>query len=112
MLAEDGVLTGDDDQVTVDSSERAVERWGTELLTTAEDLLRWGANELRQLAVPVQGAILGLHPHADGTPCAPESVTLADGQLRVLLHTAGLLSDCNDQMAPGLQKRLLGPPPA
>ncbi|WP_189239481.1 hypothetical protein [Planomonospora parontospora] len=93
ILADDGVLTDDDDQVTVDAGERAVQRWGTEFLTAAEDLLRGRINELRQLAVPVQGALLGLHPHADGTLSAPKSTALADEQLTVLLHAAGLLSN-------------------
>ncbi len=91
MLAEDGVLTGDDDHVTVDTSEHAAQRWGMELLTAAEDLLLGRVNELRQLSVPLQGALLGLHPHADGTLSAPESTALAKEQLTILMRTAGLL---------------------
>jgi hypothetical protein len=93
LLADDGVLTGEDDHETVDISERAVQQWGAEFLTAAEDLLRGRINEMRQLTVPVQGALLGLHPHADGTLRTPESTTLAERQLTALLHTAGLLSD-------------------
>ena len=93
LLADDGVLTGEDDQETVDISERAVQQWGAEFLTAAEDLLRGRINEVRQLTVSVQGTLLGPHPHADGTLRTPESTTLAERQLTALLHTAGLLSD-------------------
>jgi hypothetical protein len=95
LLADDGVLTGSDDQETVDTSQAGAQRWGAELLTAAEDLLRGRINELRQLAVPLQGALLGLHPHADGTLRGPESTTLAERQFTVLLRTAGVLNDAN-----------------
>jgi hypothetical protein len=95
LLADDGVLTGGDDQVSVDTSEATVERWGTDLLTAAEDLLRGRIAELPQPAAPVQGGLLGLHPHADGTPRGPESTTLVDEQLAVLLRTAGVISNAD-----------------
>jgi hypothetical protein len=95
LLADDGVLTGGDDQISVDTSEAAVERWGTDLLTAAEDLLRGRIAELPQPAGPVQGGLLGLHPHADGTLRGPESTTLVDEQLAVLLRTAGVLSNAD-----------------
>ncbi|MER5644702.1 hypothetical protein [Streptosporangium sp. NPDC002524] len=90
LLADDGVLTGDDDHATVDTSEQAIQQWGTDILTIAEDYLRGLINELRQLSAPIQGALLGLHPHADGTLSAPESTALAKEQLTVLIRTAGL----------------------
>ncbi|WP_344952263.1 hypothetical protein, partial [Actinomadura miaoliensis] len=93
LFADDGVLSGGDGQETVDTGEAAVERWGAEILTAAEDLLRGRIKELPHLAVPVQGALLGLHPLADGTLRAPESTALAKAQLTVLLRTAGVLSD-------------------
>jgi hypothetical protein len=93
LLNDDGVLTGDDDHVTVDTSEHAVQQWGTDILTVAEDHLRRLINELRQPSVPIQGTLLGLHPHADGTLSAPESTALAREQLTVLVRAAGLLSD-------------------
>lgn len=95
MLAEDGAITGDDGQDSVDTSEAAVQRWGTEILTAAEDMLRGRITELRPPAAPVQGALLGLHPHADGALRGPESTRLVDEQLAVLLRTAGVLSDGN-----------------
>ncbi|MFI0420552.1 hypothetical protein [Spongiactinospora sp. 9N601] len=92
LLSDDGVLIGNDDHLTVETGERAAQEWGNELLTAAEDLLRGRINELQQPSLPVQGTLLGLHPHADGALRAPESIPLAEGQLTVLLHTAGLLS--------------------
>jgi hypothetical protein len=93
LLAEDGVLTGSGDQETVDTSEATVQRWGTELLTAADDLLRGRINEMRQPTVPIQGTLLGLHPQADGALHGPESTSLAERQLTVVLRTAGVLSN-------------------
>lgn len=95
LPADDGVLTGDDGQGTVDTSGISAGRWGAELLTAAEDLRRGCISELRRLAIPVQGTLLGLHPHADGILRGPKSPTLADQQLTVLLRAAGVLSDDN-----------------
>ncbi|MFI6928080.1 hypothetical protein ACIBIZ_49700 [Nonomuraea spiralis] len=93
ILADDGALTGDSEYVTVDTSEHVVERWGTDALTTAEDHLRGRIQDLPQLSVPVQGALLGLHPHADGTLYAPESTVLAKEQLTALTRAVDLLAD-------------------
>lgn len=90
MLADAGVLTGAGDQEAIDTSDAAAERWGADLLTAAQDLLRGRINELPQPGVPVQGALLGLHPHADGTLRGPQSTTLVSEQLSVLLRTAGV----------------------
>jgi hypothetical protein len=92
VLADDGVLTGSGDQETVDIGEAAQQQWGAELLTAAKDLLRGRIDELR-IAGPAQGALLGMHPHADGSLHSPEATTLAESQLTVLLRTAGVLSD-------------------
>ena len=91
MLAEDGLLTEIDGRETIDTSETARQQWSTELLTAAEDLLRERINELQTLAVPIQGALLGQHPHADGTLRGPESTSLTERQLTTLLRAAGLL---------------------
>ncbi|MFB4285917.1 hypothetical protein ACBJ59_62450 [Nonomuraea sp. MTCD27] len=93
LLADDGALTGDDEYVTVDTSEHVVERWGTDVLATVEDHLRGRIQDLPELSVPVQGALLGLHPHADGSLNAPESTVLAKEQLTVLARAGGLLGD-------------------
>ncbi|GAA2215571.1 hypothetical protein GCM10009850_110390 [Nonomuraea monospora] len=93
ILADDGVLTGEDEYVTVDTSEQVVARWGTDILTAAEDHLRGRIQDLSQLSVPVQGTLLGLHPHADGALNAPESTALAKEQLTVLARVASLLGD-------------------
>lgn len=93
MLADDGALTGDDEYMTVDTSKHVVERWGTDVLTAAEDHLRGRVQDLPQLSAPVQCALLGLHPHAGGTLDAPESTRLAKEQLIVLTRAVGLLSD-------------------
>jgi hypothetical protein len=93
LLAEEGVVTGDEGLERVDTSEAAVQRWGTELLTAAEDLLRGRITELRPLTAPVQDGLLGLHPHADGGLHGPETTRLVDEQLTTLLRTAGVLSD-------------------
>jgi hypothetical protein len=92
VLADDGVLIGDDAGERVDTSEAAVEQWGTDLLTAANDLLQGRINTLPQLTAPVQITMLGLHPHADGTLRSPQAATLADRQLSALLDTIGLLA--------------------
>ncbi|WP_204015041.1 hypothetical protein [Virgisporangium aurantiacum] len=92
MLADDGVLTDNDGQETVDTSEEAVGRWGADLLTAATDLLAGRIKELPQLATPIQITMLGLHPHADGTLRGPEAPALAEHQLGALLHTVGLFA--------------------
>jgi hypothetical protein len=91
LLADEGVLTGEEGQEAIDTSETAREQWGTDLLTAAEDLLRGRIDALGQLATPIQGALLGLHPHAYGSLRGPESTSLARSQLTALLSTVDLL---------------------
>ncbi len=92
MLADDGVLTNDDGQDTIDTSEEATARWGAELLTAATDLLAGRINELPQLVAPIQVTMLGLHPHADGLLRGPEAPALVERQLETLLLTTGVLT--------------------
>ncbi|MEV4807376.1 hypothetical protein AB0K18_45895 [Nonomuraea sp. NPDC049421] len=80
-------------EVTVDTSEQVVERWGTDILTAAEDHLRGRIQDLPQLAVPVRGALLELHPGAEGALNAPEATALAKEQLTVLARVVSLLGD-------------------
>lgn len=89
MLADDGVLTNDHGQDTVDPSAEATDCSGAELLTAATDLLAGRINELPQLAAPIQVTILGLHPHADGILRGPEAPA---HQLEALLLTTGVLT--------------------
>jgi hypothetical protein len=96
LLAEDGVLTESDGREILETSEAACERWGTELLAAADDLLHGRIKERPDLAEPIQATVLGLHPHADGTLVGPEAFTLADHQLGILLHTAGVLHSAGD----------------
>lgn len=93
LLADDGVLTGDDGQEVVDTSEDAVQRWGSDLLTAAVDLVSGHIDALPLVDGPVQGALLGLHPHADGRLSGPGATALAEGQLTALLRTIGVLRD-------------------
>jgi hypothetical protein len=90
LLADGSALAGSDDQET---DETAQQRRDQELLAAVEDLLRGRITELPRLAIPVRGALLGLHPHADGALHAPQSTALAERQLTVLLRTAGVLRD-------------------
>lgn len=93
MLAEDGVLTGDDGAEIIDMSDEVTQRWGRDMLTAAEDLLRGRISELPFADGAVQGALLGLHPHADGRLYGPASTTLVEGQLTALLRTIDVLRD-------------------
>jgi hypothetical protein len=90
-LVDEGVLTGDEGQEVIETSETAQEQWGMDLLMAAEDFLRGRIEVLGQLATPVQGALLGLHPHADGSVRGPEAMSLVESQLTALLGTADLL---------------------
>ncbi|WP_459805730.1 hypothetical protein [Herbidospora sp. RD11066] len=92
-LAEDGVLIDDHGKEAIDLSEHAVERWGTAVLTVASDHLRGAIDDLPQLADPLQTALLGLHPHADGTVKAPQAGDLVEEQLTMSLRAAGLLGE-------------------
>jgi len=92
LLADEGVLIGDDARESVDTNETVVERWGNDLLAAADDLLHGRINELPQLTSPVQVTLLGLHPHADGTLRAPRAATLAEHQLGTLFRGVGLLA--------------------
>ena len=91
LLAEDGVLTESDGREILETGEAACERWGTELLAAADDLLHGHIREMPNLAEPIRATVLGLHPHTDGTLVGAEAITLAEHQLRILLHTAGVL---------------------
>ncbi|WP_125615055.1 hypothetical protein [Actinomadura sp. WAC 06369] len=91
LLADDGVLIGDEGQEAIDMNEDAREQWGTDLLNAADDFLHGRIDVLQELAVPVQGSLLGLHPHADGSLRAPESTPLVEKQCTELLNRVGLL---------------------
>jgi hypothetical protein len=93
-LAEDGMLTADDEgQERIDPSAETAQEWNRDLLTAAEDLLRGRIDALSLPDGPVQVAVLGLHPHADGSLRGPASTTLATEQLTVLLDAIGVLGD-------------------
>lgn len=93
LLGDDGVLAGDGEEEAVDFGAAAAERWGADLLTAAQDLLRGRIKQVPEsdARLPVQATVLGLHPHADGTLRAPESFTLADRQLSALLRSVGMI---------------------
>ncbi len=91
ILGQDGVLVDDHGSETVDLSEHALEEWGTAILTMAADYLRGVIDDLPQLADPLQAALLGLHPHADGTIKAPRAGDLVEEQLTTSLRAAELL---------------------
>ncbi|GAB3581235.1 hypothetical protein GCM10027445_52910 [Amycolatopsis endophytica] len=93
MLAEDGVLTGEASAEQVDMSADAVERWGSDLLTAARDLLRGSIDELPRQDELVEGTVLGLHPHAHGDLHGPAAIALAQTQVSTLIHNMGLLGD-------------------
>jgi hypothetical protein len=93
LLADDGLLTGDEDAERVDLSGAAVERWNPDLLAAAGDLLQHRILELDLRGLPAQLTVLGLHPHADGLLRGPHATTLAAHQLRRLFRTIGLLGD-------------------
>lgn len=90
-LAEDGVLMEDRGQAIVDNDDEAVQHWGADLLAAAADLLGGRISALPYKGFPVQGALLGLHPHADGTLRGPASVTLVEEQLRAMLRAIGAI---------------------
>ncbi|MEV4143634.1 hypothetical protein AB0J40_08185 [Amycolatopsis sp. NPDC049691] len=92
LLAEDGLLTGTEGAEEIDTGDEAVERWGTDLLAAAQDLLRGAIESAPQQA---EATILGLHPHADGDLRGPASMTLATEQISVLLGRAGLLGSAS-----------------
>lgn len=91
LLADEGVLTGEEGQEVIDTSEVAREQWGMDLLTAADDFLRGRIEVLGQLATPIQGALLGMHPHADGSLRGPEATSLVESQLTALLGAVDLL---------------------
>jgi hypothetical protein len=93
LLGDEGILTGDDGQEVVDTSDDAVQQWGIEVLTAAEDLLGGRISESPLADGPVQGALLGLHPYADGRLHAPASTVLVERQLAALLSRIGVLRD-------------------
>lgn len=89
LLADDGVLTGDEGRETVDRNDADIQAWGIDLLAAAEDLLRGRIAE-SPLNAPVQATLLGLHPHADGTLRGPESTALAEKQLGLLARATAV----------------------
>lgn len=91
LLAEEGVLTGDEGSLNLDMGEAAVERWGTDLLTAADDMLHERINTHPRLTSPVTTTVLGLHPHADGTLRAPHATPLAGQQITTFFTAVGLL---------------------
>jgi hypothetical protein len=93
LLADDGLLSGEDGREVVDINEEAVRRWGSELLTAADDMLRGRISAPSRMDEPVQSTVLGLHPHADGSLRTAASITLADEQLTALLRAIGVLPD-------------------
>lgn len=93
LLADEGVLSGDEGEERVDTGDDAVREWGTDLLTAAEGLLRGRITALPHGDDPVQATLLGLHPHAEGDLRGPASTVLAEEQLTVLLRTIGALHD-------------------
>jgi hypothetical protein len=88
-----GALTGDDGHEIVDTGDHAVQRWGSDFLAAAQELLRGHIGDMPNADCPVQGARLGLHPRADGNLRGPESTALAEQQLAALLRTIGVLGD-------------------
>jgi hypothetical protein len=92
LLAEDGVLVGEEGQETIASEQSGDTHWSADLLAAAEDALRGHVKEMESATMPAQATILGLHPHADGALRAPEAYALADRQLNVLLRAIGALS--------------------
>lgn len=87
LLAEDGVLV--DDRIDFDAG---AEKWDSDLLTAADDLLRGRFSELPQLTSPAQFTVLGLHPRADGTLRGPDAAHIAEQQLRAFAGAVGLLT--------------------
>jgi hypothetical protein len=92
MLADDGVLVDEQGEERIDAVEDAQQRWDAELLAAATDLLQGNLTELAQAGLPAQAAVIGLHPHGDGTLRGPDAMTLAEHQLRTLLGVHGLLT--------------------
>ncbi|WP_204299906.1 hypothetical protein [Actinoplanes campanulatus] len=92
ILAEEGVLIEDGEREKLEISEAAIEDWGVDLLTAADDLLCGRIEESSRLAFPVQISVLGLHPHADGSLRAPEASSLAELQLGRLFEVVGVSS--------------------
>lgn len=90
LLADEGVLIGEDGQERVDDA--GAEQWSTALLTAADDLLQGHINNLPQLISPVQITLLGLHPHADGALRGPQAPALVEHQLDALLGTTSLVT--------------------
>jgi hypothetical protein len=90
LLADDGVLVGDDGQERIDASEPAAEQWGTDLLAAADELLHGRINTMPHLASPIQITLLGLQPHADGTLRGPHATALIERQLNALFASTDL----------------------
>ncbi len=91
LLADDGLVVGDDSEESVDVAE-ATDRWDSNLPAAADDFLHGRITALPQLAAPVQVTVLGLHPHADGTLRGPHAAHLTQHQLSALCSTVDLLT--------------------
>jgi hypothetical protein len=90
LLRDEGIITGDDLQETVDMSDEAAERWGLEMLATADDALHARIDDL-PLAGPIQITVLGLHPQAEGALRTQRAIDSAAAQIHALLATANVL---------------------
>ncbi len=91
LLAEDGVLTGDEGAESLDTGEDTVETWGADLLDAAAELLRGRISPLPGLDDAVRITLVGLHPHADGSLRGSGSSDLVEEQLTTFLRTIGVL---------------------
>jgi hypothetical protein len=91
LLADDGLLIGEEGSERVDVSADAAGRWDDDLLTAAEDFLRGRIAKLPMGDKTAQAAMLGLHPHADGSLVSPNSGELTDAQLEQMFRGIGVL---------------------
>lgn len=92
MLAEDGVLTGEEGAEILDTGEDAVQNWGADLLDAAKELLQGRISPYPGLDDAIGITLLGLHPHADGALHGPGASDLVEEQMTALFNAIGLLS--------------------
>ncbi|MGW4130900.1 hypothetical protein [Amycolatopsis japonica] len=90
MLAEEGVLTGEEGAEVLDTGEDAVKSWGADLLDAAKALLQGRISPYPGLDDAVGITLLGLHPHADGSLHGPGASDLVDEQMTALLTVIGV----------------------
>jgi hypothetical protein len=91
LLADDGLLTGDEGAESLDTGEDAVQSWGADLLDAASELLRGRISPLPGLEDAVRITLVGLHPHADGSLRGPGSSDLVEEQLTTFLRATRVL---------------------